>query len=99
MVYKHLGENERFVIELMLSKGSSRVEIAKLLGYCRQTIKREIDRNSDKDGIYRAQRAQDLSVVRREYPKQESKLSKLTDENMKLIADMLRERSSPRSNK
>ncbi len=99
MAYKHLGENERFVIELMLSKGTSKSEIAKLLGYCRQTITREIARNRDKDGIYRAQRAHDISVVRREYPKQESKLSKLTDENMKLIADMLRERSSPRSNK
>jgi len=72
MAYKHLGENERFVIELMLSKGTSKSE-----------------------STYKAQRAHDISVVRREYPKQESKLSKLTDENMKLIADMLRERSSP----
>ena len=95
MAYKHLGENERFVIELMLSKGTSKSEIAKFLGYCRQTIMREIARSSDKDGTYKAQRAHDISVVRREYPKQESKLSKLTDENMKLIADMLRERSSP----
>ena len=54
MAYKHLGENERFVIELMLSKGTSKSEIAKFLGYCRQTIMREIARNSDKDGTYKA---------------------------------------------
>ncbi|RTL12199.1 MAG: hypothetical protein EKK54_05965 [Neisseriaceae bacterium] len=62
MAYKHLGENERFVIELMLSKGTSKNEIGKLLGYCRQTIMREIARNSDKDGSYKVQRAHDISV-------------------------------------
>jgi hypothetical protein len=29
--YKHLGENERFVIELMLNKGDSQGDIAKFL--------------------------------------------------------------------
>jgi len=31
--YKHLGENERFVIELMLNKGESQGNISRFLGY------------------------------------------------------------------
>lgn len=46
MAYKQLGENERFIIELMLSKNSSSSGIAKFLGCSRQTISREIKRNS-----------------------------------------------------
>lgn len=99
MAYKHLSENERFVIELMLSNKSSASEIARFLGYSRQTISREIKRNADKNGVYNAKRAQDMAIVRREYPNQDNKLNKLTDENLKFIAEELKKRSSPRSNK
>lgn len=51
MAHKKLGENERFVIELMLSNGSSASEIARFLGYSRQTISREVKRNSDRNGL------------------------------------------------
>ena len=95
MSHKHLGENERFVIELMLSKQSPISEIAKLLGYARQSVMREIKRNVGKDGVYSAQRAQNMYLARREYPKQDSKLAKLTDENLKLIVEKLKRRDSP----
>ena len=95
MAHKHLGEHERFVIELMLSKNSSSSEIARFLGCSRQTISREIKRNADRNGIYNAIRAQNMAVVRREYPNQDSKLNKLTDENLKFIAEELKKRSSP----
>ena len=52
MAHKKLGEHERFVIELMFSKSSTASEIAKFLGYSRQSISREIKRNSDRDGVY-----------------------------------------------
>lgn len=96
MTYKHLGENERFVIELMLStKDKSIPEIARLLGYSRQTVSREVKRNSDKYGVYATARAQNMYIARREYPKQDSKLAKLTDENLKFMVDELKKRSSP----
>lgn len=99
MAHNQLGENERFVIELMLTKASTATEISKFLGYSRQTISREIKRNADKNGVYSAIRAQNMCVARREYPNQDSKLNKLTDANLKFIVDELKKRSSPRSNK
>ena len=55
MAYKHLGENERFVIELMLSKVVQKKK--KLLGYCRQTIMREIAVTAIKMVVIKVQRA------------------------------------------
>ena len=99
MAHKQLGEHERLVIELMLSKNNSSSEIARFLGCSRQTVSREIKRNGDRHGVYNAVRAQNMAVVRKEYPNQDSKLKKLTDENLKFIAEELKKRSSPRSNK
>jgi len=84
--YKHLGENERFVIELMLNKGDSQGDIAKFLGYSRTTISREISRNSV-DGKYNATRAQGMYILRREYPEQDRKFNKLSDEAIKFIVE------------
>lgn len=92
--YKHLGENERFVIELMLNKGDSQGDIAKFLGYSRTTISREISRNSV-DGKYNATLAQSMYILRREYPKQDRKFNKLSDEAIKFIVENLKKRSSP----
>ncbi|TXJ00587.1 MAG: helix-turn-helix domain-containing protein, partial [Neisseriales bacterium] len=50
MAHKQLGEHERFVIELMLSKNNSSSEIARFLGCSRQTVSREIKRNGDRHG-------------------------------------------------
>lgn len=63
MAHRKLGEHERFVIELMLSKSSTASEIAKFLGYSRQSISREIKRNSDRDGVYSALRAQSMTIA------------------------------------
>jgi IS30 family transposase len=95
MAHKQLGENERFVIELMLSKKSTASEIARFLGCSRQTVSREIKRNINKDNVYSAERAQNMYLARRTYPKQDSKLAKLTDENLKFIVTELKKRSSP----
>ena len=92
--YKHLGENERFVIELMLNKGDSQGDIAKFLGYSRTTISREISRNSV-DEKYNATRAQGMYILRREYPEQDRKFNKLSDEAIKFIVENLKKRSSP----
>ena len=96
--YKHLGENERFVIELMLNKGESQGRIAKFLGYSKTSISREISRNSI-NGKYNAARAQSMYILRREYPEQDRKFNKLSDEAIAFIVENLKARSSPQSNK
>lgn len=92
--YKHLGENERYVIELMLSNGESQNQVSKLLGYSKTTISREISRNSIA-GKYSSSRAQHMYLLRREYPKQDRKFNKLTDKAISLIVEYLKKRSSP----
>ena len=96
--YRHLGENERFVIELMLTNGESQNQIARFLGYSKASISREISRNSI-DGKYSAARAQSMYLLRREYPKQDRKFNKLSDEAIIFIVNNLKARSSPQSNK
>lgn len=96
--YKHLGENERYVIELMLNKGESQGKIARFLGYSKTSISREISRNSI-DGKYSATRAQSMYLLRREYPEQDRKFNKLSDEAISFIVENLKARSSPQSHK
>lgn len=96
--YKHLGENERFIIELMLNKGESQGRIAKFLGYSKTSISREISRNSI-NGKYNAARAQSMYILRRESPEQDRKFNKLSDEAIAFIVENLKARSSPQSNK
>lgn len=92
--YKHLGENERYVIELMLSKGESQDKIGKFLGYSKSTISREIIGNSI-DGKYSSSRAQSMYLLRREYPNQDRKFNKLSNEAISFIVEHLKKRSSP----
>jgi IS30 family transposase len=96
--YKHLGENERFVIELMLNKGESQGKIADFLGYSKTSISREISRNSI-NGKYIATTAQSLYLLRRECPGYDKKFNKLSDEAIAFIVENLKTRSSPSSNK
>ena len=58
----------------------------KFLGYSRTTISREISRNSV-DGKYNATRAQGMYILRREYPEQDRKFNKLSDEAIKFIVE------------
>ncbi len=60
----HLSESDRKVIESMLKAKNTQSKIAKLLGYLRSTISREIRRNISLRGGYRYQQAQKLSLMR-----------------------------------
>lgn len=60
----NLSEAQRKVIETMLKAKTSQSQIAKLLGYHRSTISREIRRNISLRGGYRYQQAQKLSLMR-----------------------------------
>ena len=92
--YAQLNEHERFVIEIMLEKNNSQAEIARFLGKSRSTISREIKRNTA-NGKYSGDRAQNMYLLRREYPKQDRKFNKLTNEAIEYITKYLKKRSSP----
>jgi IS30 family transposase len=48
--YKQLGQEQRYVIDRLLSQGKSQREIAEVLGYHRSTICRELKRNTPQRG-------------------------------------------------
>ena len=64
MPYKQITLAERKVIQKMLNRDMKNAEIARLLGYHRSTVKREIDRNREKYW-YRAEIAQKRSEERK----------------------------------
>lgn len=92
--YKQLNEHERFTIELLLENKKTQADIAKLLGKSRSTISREVQRNTVND-TYNSERAHNMSLLRREYPKQDRKFNKLSNEAITYIVEHLKKRSSP----
>ena len=52
-MYKHIKRDDRVCIALMLKQDYTHTEISKELGFHRTTISREIERNSDENGMYR----------------------------------------------
>lgn len=65
MSYKHLTENERYQIYVLLKAGHDQEYIAKALGRSGSTISREIARNSGKRG-YRPKQAQEFAEERKQ---------------------------------
>ena len=92
--YKQLNEHERFTIELLLENKKSQADIARLLGKSRSTVSREIQRNTVNDK-YESERAHNMYLLRREYPKQDRKFNKLSNEAITYIVEHLKKRSSP----
>jgi IS30 family transposase len=92
--YKQLNEHERFTIQLLLDNNKTQASIARLLGKSRSTISRAIERNTF-DGKYESERAHNMYILRREYPKQERKFNKLSNEAITYIVAHLKKRSSP----
>ncbi len=56
-MHKHIKRDDRVCIALMLKQDYTHTEISKELDFHRTTISREIERNSDKNGIYRVHTA------------------------------------------
>jgi len=96
--YQQLSDHERFTIELLLNSGKKQADIARLLAKNRSTISREIKRNKTNNNEYLSARAQQMYILRREYPEQEHKFKKLSDEAIAFIVENLNKRSSPKSN-
>jgi len=74
----HLSESDRKVIESMLKAQNTQSKIAKVLGYHRSTISREIRRNISLRGSYKHQQAQKLSLKRQKHKR--GKAVKITAE-------------------
>lgn len=66
--YRHLTQRERFIIQDLRDLGKNFTEIAKEVGVHRTTISREIERNSNQKGGYRALGAHEKSKLMRPSP-------------------------------
>src|SRR5690554_1457168 len=63
---KHFTLAQRYALKAYLECGKPKNEIAKLLGFDRSTIYREVNRNSKKRGAYNADFADELAEERKE---------------------------------
>jgi transposase, IS30 family len=68
-MHNHIKPSERVCIEFLLKKKYTYTQIGAELGFHRTTIKREIDRNIDDDGIYRSRIAQKKCRYRQQVSK------------------------------
>ena len=66
---RRLSDAERVLIAQGRARGESAAAIARALGGCRQTISREIARNTSPDGVYRAPEASTAARGRLARPK------------------------------
>jgi len=66
MKKSHLTHEQRYEIQAFLKIGIRQAEIARQIGKDRSVISREIKRNSDLNGRYRACYADDMATVRKE---------------------------------
>src|SRR5680860_1481493 len=80
-MYKHIKRDDRVCIALMLKQGHLGTGIAKELGFHRTSISREIERNSDENGIYKVYLAN----------KKESKVKKrIIDNNQTIRGEVIK---------
>lgn len=66
--YHHLTQRDRYLVEDLLSLGKSKAAIARELGLHRATIGRELKRNGNRKGGYKARGAQSIAWSRRRTP-------------------------------
>jgi len=89
----HITKEQRYTIEVLLTKGNTQDFIAKLIGKHKSVISREISRNKDKrNGKYNsnlAQRKYELRI------KEKPKRIRFTEEVKSKVNELLREDYSP----
>lgn len=92
---RHINDNDRYQIEILLNKGYIQVDIAKTLGFNKSAISNEIRRNQTKDGRYIAKVAIHKARVRRGRSKYQGMKIEKNPELKKTIIQMLIDRRSP----
>lgn len=90
-MYKHLTQDERYQIAILLKAGKRQNEIAALMNRSTSTVSRELKRNRGQRG-YRPKQAQVLSVARMRAADNERRIS---DEVWAVVDDRLAETWSP----
>ena len=90
---KHLTQEQRYTISVMLQKGFSQTYIAETIGKHKSVISREIKRNADKrTGEYKAELAQKKYKKRL---KEKPRKKKFTDEVQQYVEEKIRDDWSP----
>jgi len=79
--YSRLGKADRAFIACMLPRKKSYAWIAQVLGVHRSTIAREVERNRDADGVYRAKHAERKKRLRE---KEKQKKNRKVENNLVL---------------
>jgi len=90
-MYKHINRDDRVVISSCLRQGDSYSEIAKRIGKDKGSISREIKKNKNADGQYKALSADRRAGKRRK----ESKLKYRRIENNSLLTKQIEDRLEP----
>jgi IS30 family transposase len=92
---RHINTEDRSVIAGMLSAGYRQVDIANVLGFTKGAISKEIQRNEDSDGTYRARNADKKTEERRKQSKLKYRLIENNIELERKIKKMLHPLISP----
>jgi transposase, IS30 family len=92
MQYRQVTPEERYAIAALVRQGCSRRAIARDLGRAPSTVSRELARNRDADGLYRAGRAARLAAERR---RRAARNERLTAADWALVEQHLRLDWSP----
>lgn len=94
-VFKQITDQERFTIEVLLQDGNKPAVIARILQRSKSTITREIERNTNDDGVYKSNIAEQKTSYRRVLKEQNKKFKKITPEIIEYIVAGLERRDSP----
>ena len=94
-MHKHIKQSDRVCIEFLLNRKYSHKEIGRELGFHRTTIEREVLRNKDGDGIYRAREAGKKAKMRRLKSKENCRKIDSDSDLQKFILKYLKQEWSP----
>ena len=62
---RHINKSDRIEIDLLLKKGYKQIEIARILGFNRSSISKEINKRKNTNGIYEWKNAEHKAQVKR----------------------------------
>jgi IS30 family transposase len=85
MKKSHLTSDQRYQIQAYIESGKTQTEIAKLIGKDRSVVCRELKRNRNEKGCYKAAYASGLSSIRKERLKRPRKLSVEMEKEIKKV--------------